>query len=185
MAISLTGIWDQETADTGHVFSYKLAKWIAEYLPKDVHVNDLGCGKGTYLTYLFDRGYRKIRGIEGCELNDFELEAIDVWDLSKPFQLENKGNTICLEVIEHIPFELSKILFDNICSNTAKGCKIITSCAIPGQGGDGHVNCRSNLWVINEMQKRGYSLNIDDSIAARSVIENYCKWFRETILIFE
>lgn len=181
--IQPTGIWEQDIADNGHLFSYYLARWIAAYLPKDKPVFDLGCGKGTYCAYLYDRGFSNVKGVEGYPLNNFEWSDIIIQDLSQPFYL-GKGNVICLEVIEHIPDEFSEVVFDNIAGHTGNGCKVILSCAVPGQGGDGHVNCRPNLWVIAQMEKRGFKLLTEDTQSARNIIENHCAYFRETILIF-
>lgn len=186
--IGQTGIWDQETANTGHMFCYHLAKWIGEYLPKNVHVTDLGCGKGTYLDYLNTIGFESLQGFEGSYLNNIDFDIIKIHDLSTPMNIQSpwRGNVICLEVIEHIPSDFEDIVFDNICNNTANGCKVILSCAIPGQGGDGHVNCQNNLWVIKKMTDRGFKLLIDDSISARnSICEERFNYFKETILIFE
>lgn len=183
MGIKSTGAWEQDIADTGHLFSYYLARWIANYLPKDKKIIDLGCGKGTYLGYLYDRGFRDLQGVEGSQLNNFEFTEIIVKDLSEPFNI-GKGNVLCLEVIEHIPNEFAEIVFDNICNHVDKGCKAIISCAIVGQGGDGHVNCQPNLWAISNMERRGFKLLCDDTQSARDVIENHCAYFKETLLIF-
>jgi tryptophanyl-tRNA synthetase len=43
---------------------------------------------------------------------------------------------------------------DNICTSSTK--YLIISWAIEGQGGDGHVNCRNNDYVINEISKRNF-----------------------------
>lgn len=183
--IGQTGIWDQETANTGHMFCYHLAKWIGNYFHKGTHLNDLGCGKGTYLDYLETIGFQSLKGFEGTKLNNADFNEIEVHDLSKPFNIF-RGNTICLEVIEHIPSEFEDIVFDNICNNTSDAGKVILSCAIPGQGGSGHVNCKNNLWVIDKMQDRGFKLLVKDSMSARaSICEERFNYFKETILIFE
>jgi 2-polyprenyl-3-methyl-5-hydroxy-6-metoxy-1,4-benzoquinol methylase len=187
MAIAPTGYWDQETANTGHIFSYYLARWIADYLNNYSIVVDLGCGKGTYLQYLNDRGFDHLQGVEGFKLNnfDFNKEFIHIHDLSKPLNLRMTGNVICLEVIEHIPGEFEEVIFDNICRHVEHQGKAIISVAIPGQGGDGHVNCRTNLWAVEKMEARGFKLLTKDTLSARSVVEDYCAYFRETLLIFE
>jgi len=184
MGIKNTGIWEQDIADTGHIFSYYLARWIAKYLPTEYIVYDFGCGLGTYCQYLTDRGFKKVVGAEGYPLNNFEYDKILIQDISKPFHF-GRGNVMCLEVIEHIPLEFSEIVFDNICGHVLEGCKAIISCAVPEQGGDGHINCHPNEWVIEHMTKRGLKYLQQDTQSARNVIENHCAYFRETLLIFE
>lgn len=36
-----TGIWNQEEADKGHLFSYRLAQWIADFIKKKHNENYL------------------------------------------------------------------------------------------------------------------------------------------------
>jgi hypothetical protein len=178
-----TGIWTKEEAvDDNHIFDYKLAQWMGQYFDKKHPLIDLGCGPGTYLRYFHDVGFEHLKGIEGTELN-FEIGVVKVADLTRPFTLEKKGNIICLEVAEHIPEEFMDKFLHNVV-NHLDGT-LILSWAIPGQGGLGHVNCRHNIWVIDEMQKRGLVFNLQDSLKARAMVSNHARWFRDTLLVFQ
>lgn len=183
-----TGIWTAEEALTGHDFSYRLAQWIGEYLPKDEKVVDWGCGQATYLRYLHDIGFKDLRGYEGTQQN-FEYGNVVLWDLvvcppDTPI-VNYSTNKICLEVGEHIPEMHLEAFINNICYGIGKGRKLILSWAVPGQDGIGHVSCRHNIWVINEFEKRGFKLLADDSLKARAVVEERLNYFRNTIMIFE
>lgn len=182
-----TGIYTPEEATYGHDFSYRLAKWIGEYLPKNERVADFGCGPATYLRYLHDIGFEHLIGFEGTQQN-FEYGHVNICDLTVPFKkngiVPEGHNTICLEVGEHIPEHLLPVFFDNLISVVGIG-KLILSWAIPGQDGIGHVSCRHNIWVVNEFEKRGFKLLVDDSISARNIVENRVSYFRNTIMIFE
>lgn len=179
-----TGIWNQQEADTGHIFSYKLAKWIAGYFPKDEPVFDLGCGKGTYLSYLNDVGFSDLTGVEGTALSDFEHSNIKVKDLARPVNLGKQGNVICLEVAEHIPAQFEADVIDNMVRHIGEGQRLVMSWAIPGQDGHGHVNCRDNIWVVDQFYRRGLRLQLEETMQARAITENHCSWFKNTILVF-
>lgn len=177
-----TGIYTEEEAVYGHDFSYRLAKWIGEYLPKNKSVIDVGCGPAWYLRYLHDIGFIDLLGIEGTPQN-FEYGNVVLHDLSTPIPFQNKGNVISLEVGEHIPEEYSQTFLDNLCA-LCNG-KLILSWAIPGQDGIGHVSCRHNIWVIREMERRGFELLVDDTLTVRTVVEDRVGYFRNTLMIFK
>lgn len=220
-----TGIWSKGEAELHHDFSYRLAQWIADYLPKDQPVVDLGCGKATYLRYLHDRGFSSLLGVEGEDL-PFEFGNVIKHDLTEPLNFAESvyddrpvitpGNVISLEVGEHIPETNEKErqnfkapesysstwspkdllppekradfldnYLNNVCNACAKDGKVVLSWAIPGQDGHGHVSNRSNVWVINEMEKRGFTLLAEDTLSVRSVIEERLSYFRNTLMIFK
>lgn len=185
-----TGVWTKDEVAGQHVFSYRLAEWLAGYLPKDEPVFDLGCGLGTYSKYLRDVGFEKVIAIEGEDLEElFETEVL-VLDLTtgpKPITIKNidllPGNVVCLEVGEHVPGEFMDDLLDNIAFRCDK--HLVLSWAVRGQGGFSHVNCMDNYEIIGIMQDRGFKFLWGPSREARSVIENHCAWFRNTIMVFE
>lgn len=180
------GIFTQEDTDQQFSFSYRLAQFFGQYFDKKTRVIDLGCGRGTYLRYLHDIGFELLKGVEGMQLTNFEVGVVEVQDLTEHFDLGVSGNIICLEVGEHIPESKLIKLFDNITRHTQKRGKVILSWAIPNQDGLGHISCRHNIWVINEMEKSGFTFLAEDSLTARGVIEDHqCEWFRNTIMIFK
>jgi hypothetical protein len=181
---SKTGYWNQEEADIELDFSPNLAEFISNYFDSDDPVTDLGCGKAQYLRHLYDKGFRKLLGIEGSDLNNFEYGNVLVHDLTTLLDVSDKGNVICLEVGEHIPSEYSDIVVENICNNTERGKIAFVSWAVPNQPGYHHVNCRSNAWVIENFVRKGFQLLDSDTKDARSVIEDAAWYFRNTILIF-
>lgn len=180
-----TGYWTKSEIEGQHVFSYRLCRWIADFLPKDQPVIDLGCGLGDYLRLLKDLGFQDLTGVEGEDHEQFQYEEnVFLHDLTQPLDLGKQGNVICLEVAEHIPAEYTDQFLDNVFGHVADGGKLILSWAVPGQAGYGHVNCKHNIWVIEEMQRLGFSLLVNETFQARSVIEQYCNWFCNTLLIF-
>lgn len=178
-----TGIWTVEEALEHHDFSYLIAKFIGGFLPKDQVLTDWGCGKGSYLRYWHDVGFKYLFGIEGEHLPFFEFGNIDIYDLTTRMERAPIGNSVCLEVGEHIPKEFESVFIDNLVTNT-KG-KLIISWAIPGQAGIGHVNCQHNVYIVKEFEKRGMRLNIEDTLEIRQHVENRLHYFRDTLMIFD
>jgi hypothetical protein len=87
----------------------------------------------------------------------------------------------CLEVGEHIPVQYEQTFIDNVC-RAAKN-DIVLSWAIIGQGGDGHVNCRNNDYVINQMAIRGFTIDIGKSNQLRNCANLF--WFKNTVMYFK
>lgn len=181
---SLTGVWSKEEVPGQHVFSYRLAEWIANHLPKSEPVFDFGCGLGTYSKYLRDVGFADVTAIEGEDLGElFETEVL-VQDLTETVMIgKDAGNVICLEVAEHIPV----IHMTDLLCNIEHYCNhwLILSWGIVGQDGYGHVNCMDNYEVIGRMNRLGFRLDHEMTKSARAVIEDHCSWFRNSLLIFE
>ena len=79
--VGQTGIWSDDEA-YAHDFSYGVARYIGKYFEKDKRVFDIGCGKGTYLQYLQDVGFRDLIGFDGSVLSEVDFRVIPV-NLSK------------------------------------------------------------------------------------------------------
>lgn len=181
--IGKTGIWSEDEAWT-HAFSYSTAKYIGDYFEKDVPVIDLGCGKGTYVQYLIDRGFKDVSGIEGSELENMDSDIIFRWDLSQPLNnLSHSGNVISIEVFEHIPRQFEAQFVQNIL-NCCSG-KLVLSVAVEGQPGLGHVNCRNNDYVIALFEGQGFKFQAERTAEIRAKVEPHVDYLRNTLMVFE
>lgn len=185
--ISETGFWDGETAHIHHVHSKELSAWICDFLKeyKDERLYDFGCGLGNYLKDLKDTGFKQLLGFEGERPKNRVFDPIILQDLTIPIDYTDviQGNVLSLEVGEHIDAKYQDIFIDNVtnaCNNY-----LITSWAIRGQAGFGHVNCLDNYEIIPEFEKRGFEYLPVESMAARAIIQDYCAWFRNTIFVFK
>src|SRR3990167_2025988 len=104
-------------------------------------VIDIGCGGGHYTNLIsqtiwntigYDGNYYVNKYNKNCKHTNFAYEV----------NLGQFDGVLCLEVGEHIPKKYEQIFIDNI-----KRCEpklIVLSWAIPGQGGNGHVNEQTN-----------------------------------------
>ena len=183
--ISKTGYWNAETAHLHHVHSQELSNWICEFLKneKDKYLNDLGCGLGNYLNDLRNNGFTKLNGYEGDPSPKSKFGFIFKCDLTKKLKDINIGNIISLEVGEHIPAEYMNIYLDNICNNCNN--YLITSWAIRGQAGFGHVNCLDNHEIIPEIERRGFKLLKQETEEVRNIDLSEAPWFKNTLFIFK
>lgn len=170
--------------DDQHIFDVNLAEEIVHLL--NAHgisdAMDLGCGYGRYVRYLKWRGFH-------CQGYDGHPETVErsggdasVMDIAVPItNLDRVPAVISLEVGEHIPGEYEETYLSNLaglCSNL-----LIISWALPGQGGYGHVNCRSNEYVTNQMNLRGFIRRTELEYNLRR--NSKFHWFKNTIMVFQ
>ena len=185
--IAPTGYWLGDTAHSHHDCCQPLALWIARLFIRRAQQNtpvyDFGCGMGAYLRVLSGWGFTKVMGFEG-EPPLGHREDVRKQDLTKRFDVPERGNVICLEVAEHIPAEFESMLVDNIdraCSGT-----LCLSWAIRGQVGDGHVNCRDNSEVRAIFEARGFRYNEAESNGGRATPDpDWCAHFTKTFMVFD
>lgn len=180
-----TGFWSKENSQTHHIHSPNLSKWICDFLKdyKEHQIYDFGCGLGNYLNDLHVNGFKKLKGVEADPMktdHDFEILKLN---LSEPIFLNEKGIVICLEVGEHIPKKYQEIFLDNIKNNCEK--YLILSWAVRGQGGYGHFNELNNDEILPLIENLGFKYLEDISNESRRIPEDYCSYFRKTLMIFE
>lgn len=176
------GIWTKQDAEH-HQVSEKLADWIYEFMDAELCFSfcDFGCGNGYYVDYLLNEGNYGI-GIEGNADGVEYPNNVFFQDLTKPIKLTHHVS-ISLEVGEHLPKEAQEVFMQNVC-NSAENALILSWAEI-GQAGIGHVNCRSQEDVIEDVESRGFVLDKELTKDARENIDDNCDWFRRTLLIFK
>jgi SAM-dependent methyltransferase len=184
MIINDLGYW--ETTDgTGHIHDRSLANALTQYLLEidTTTVVDFGCGLGDYARAFKFAGL-KVEAYDGNPNTEAISEGTGkVLDLSKPFYLGKKFDVVMsLEVGEHIPAEFEDQFIDNITKHAKK--HLIISWAVEGQGGSGHVNCKNNDYIIEQVVDRGFKYNAEASEALRKSATN-ASWFSYTLLVFD
>jgi hypothetical protein len=185
MKIADNGSWLNKTNE-GQRFDVSLAGAIAEFCRAHILVTvlDLGCGDGSYVRYLNESpNIFMSTGVDGNPNTEI-LAGSNCWqaDLSQPLYLPKPIDLIVsLEVGEHIPVEYESVFLDNVVKYAKKW--IILSWAVPGQGGDGHINCRDNDYIIEKMAQRGFIINWEESFKLRA--ESSLSWFKNTLMVYE
>lgn len=148
-------------------------------------VLDIGCGAGAWCSVWIKHDTPEVLGIDGDYIKEENLlinkKYFEAADLGAPVDLKRKFDlAISLEVAEHIPEEKSNIFVENL---TRHADVIIFSAAVPGQGGEFHVNeqpleywrekfARLDYWCFDPL--RGVIKNID----------NIEPWYRYNILVY-
>lgn len=156
---------------------------------------DVGCGVGTWLRVAHTKyNVDTVVGLDGdyvprqylqIEDNSFIPSNLETYSadtiLEKMFGGGYKFTlAISLEVAEHISRKNAKRFINNLCKLSDV---VLFSAAVPGQGGDGHVNEQRLSYWVNLFEENGYQLY--DVI--RADIWNDAKipvWYRNNIVIF-
>jgi SAM-dependent methyltransferase len=140
---------------------YPAQEIISKYLEEFGKVNsaiDVGCGVGTFLSVLKDKGCENIKGIDGpwveADLLEIDSEYFEVVDLAgKLVAVEKFDLAICLEVAEHVPENNANELVAFLCNS---GKFVLFSAAIPGQGGENHINEQWQEYWRQKFRDNGY-----------------------------
>ncbi len=161
-------------------FDKRLMKAIVSFAKKRgvADVIDMGCGDGSYVRGLVNSDI-SCHGVDGNPHTD-KIDSCWCVDLSKPCQLF-RDLVLSLEVGEHIPAKYESVFLDNITKAAEK--YIILSWAVPGQGGKGHVNCRSNHYIKVQMVARGFDYKWEATNKLRR--KATLSWFKNTLMVFE
>jgi hypothetical protein len=123
-------------------------------------VLDLGCARGVWLSSWLHHGAREVLGIDGYYVDTTRLSiprnAFLARDLSQPLRLERQFDLVqSLEVAEHLPPAAAETFVDNLARH---GRVILFSAAIPGQGGEHHVNEQPLEYWRAKFAARGYDV---------------------------
>ncbi|GMQ29567.1 class I SAM-dependent methyltransferase [Algoriphagus confluentis] len=113
-------------------------------LIKPNSILDIGCGIGTWLSVAKDLGVQEVLGVDGENVSPnllakyLEKNEFYPYNLSLPLDLGRKFDLcLCLEVAEHLPQEAAEALVGTLVCHSDV---ILFSAAIPGQGGQNHLN---------------------------------------------
>ncbi|MDQ7947323.1 MAG: methyltransferase domain-containing protein [Pedobacter sp.] len=163
-----------------------LAKNIVSiYQPK--RVIEVGCGPG-HLTRSLAKLNLEVTAIDGFSTPDFSdypkinFTKVDLNNSTEMKAFLDQQLTfdlaICTEVAEHLLPESSAHLVGFL---TALAPIIIFSAAVPNQGGNGHINCRSRGFWHELFAAQGYRVRDSLRETLRSS-ENLAVWYKLNIL---
>jgi SAM-dependent methyltransferase len=149
-------------------------------------VLDIGCAGGGWLSEWKQAGIADVCGVDGAYVDpaDLEIEAerFKAADLAHPFDLGRTFDLVqSLEVAEHIDGSASGVFVANLVRHA--GRFILFSAAVPGQGGEYHVNEQPYDFWRERFAKNGYSAFdfVRPRIAGDSGISF---WYRYNIILF-
>jgi SAM-dependent methyltransferase len=103
---------------------------------------DVGCGAGAWCKQWSESGVANVRGVDGEYVNLSALlineDQFTSRDLSQSFDLSERFDLVTsLEVAEHVAESSAKLFVENLARH---GDAVMFSAAVPGQGGEFHVN---------------------------------------------
>ena len=158
---------------------------VGEVLPRIASAVDVGCGVGTWLNVLKERGATDIQGIDGDWVNrDFlriPSEDFLEHDLNRSIKLNKKFDlAISLEVAEHIEPDNARNFVSSLASLSDF---MLFSAAIPNQGGVGHLNEQWPDYWISLFRDEGF---VGMDIVRKRIWddESIPFWYRQNILLF-
>jgi len=158
---------------------------VLESIPSVHSAVDVGCGVGTWLSALRERGINKIQGIDGPWVDHEQLvipsDSFAAVDLNIPLPVSTSFDlAISLEVAEHLPEQCADQF---VASLTSLSDFVLFSAAIPLQGGYNHVNEQwPGYWV-----ERFAALDYVAFDFVRPVVWNDREipyWYRQNVLFF-
>lgn len=147
-------------------------------------VVDFGCGEGAWLSVWRNAG-AAVFGVDGPYIRPDKLRIdpadFAAADLAEPIDLGRRFDLVqSLEVAEHLPAERAAGFIDTL---AAHGSRILFSAAVPGQGGEHHINERPLEYWRAIFRERGFAavdclrpLICDDATIER--------WYRYNTLLY-
>lgn len=159
---------------------------------------DIGCGDGSLIEYASKliQGWWFVRGVDIVEpQNEYCIEADlreplitglgspdkRVYTLAPDFEM-----VVSWEVGEHLPIACSSIYADTLATFTEKW--LVFTAAIPGQGGDFHINEQQPEFWRELLEERGLTYHPDLTEILRDawkVATGPCFWLPQNLQVFE
>lgn len=153
-------------------------------LVKPQSVLDVGCGTGTWLKAFQENGIENFIGIDSHDVTKDQLMISESnfksLDLLKPFDLHRKFDLVLsLEVGEHLPESSADTYVESL---TRHSEVILFSAAIPGQGGQNHINEQWPEYWMKKFGKHGFFFH--DLIRPRIWNDDdVAWWYRQNIFL--
>jgi SAM-dependent methyltransferase len=180
--------YDDVFFDYVDVGAYRSARQVLPVLQQYVRVSsilDVGCGRGVWLAVWNALGIADFLGVDGEYVDTGRLaipsNRFVARDVSARFSLDRKFDLVqCLEVAEHIPEYRADILVENLIRH---GDMVLFSAAIPGQGGESHINEQPYEYWHEKFDRQGYR-PFDFLRPVIRALRNVQPWYRFNTFMF-
>lgn len=163
------------------------SKMVAELYPvlAPGSLVDIGCGRGIWAAEWMNAGVTDCVGVDGAYVDTDSLaiphDRFVAQNLSRPFDLHRTFDLVqSLEVAEHLPESCADVFVDNLCRH---GSLVLFSAAVPGQGGEMHINEQPLEYWRRKFSERGYTAYdyVRWRVAHHTDVE---PWYRYNTLLF-
>lgn len=159
-----------------------IAKFIKENYSMDHRIIDLGCGPGVFVNAMRAEGLNAI----GFDIDDRvkgkpHLHQINILNL-----VDSADIVLCLEVAEHIPEDKADTLVASVVRNLKDPGTLFWSAAVPGQGGQGHINCQPKEYWQKKFEAAGLirQVGIEQALINKVQQGNHLGWFTHNLMVF-
>lgn len=148
-------------------------------------VLDVGCGRGIWCAVWREAGTADVFGVDGAYVDPETLviprQRFRAHDITQPFDLGRRFDLVLsLEVGEHLPEADAEPFVDNL---TRHAPLVLFSSAVPGQGGEFHVNEQPLDYWRAKFKSRGY--RCFDPLRPRILHERQVEpWYRYNMLLY-
>lgn len=120
-------------------------------------VVDFGCGHGAWLNVWHDAGI-DVTGVDGPYIDRSRLlidpDSFHAADLAAPIDLGRRFDLVqSVEVAEHLPASKAQQFVETL---TRHGSCVLFSAAVPGQGGENHINEQPLEYWRELFRNRGF-----------------------------
>jgi len=148
-------------------------------------VLDVGCGAGAWLRQYSHQGIADYLGVDGEYVQKESLlipeENFRAQDITKSFDLKRGFDLAqCLEVGEHLPTSASETLVENLVRHSSM---VLFSAAIPGQGGENHINEQPYEFWRALFRNHGY-VPFDFVRPAIRDCSEVEAWYRHNVMLY-
>lgn len=148
-------------------------------------VADFGAGQGAWLSVWQRLGVSDITGLDGSHVDQAALlipkDKFLSADLSQPVRLSRTFDLVqSLEVAEHLPAAAAEEFIDNLVAHSPI---VLFSAAVPGQGGEYHVNEQPHGYWRSLFSARKYAL-LDVVRPSVKDNSNVRPWYRYNTFIY-
>jgi Methyltransferase domain len=168
-------------------FAVQSAEEIVPLLRTQLRINnvaDFGCGQGAWLS-VWRKSGASVMGVDGPYVDRCHLmirtDEFRPADLSQPIDLGRRFDLVqSLEVAEHLAADQASAFVDML---TAHGPLVMFSAAVPGQGGEHHINEQPLEYWRKRFNDRGY-VAIDcirPQVIANRRVQH---WYRYNIVLY-
>jgi hypothetical protein len=163
MREATTHNYDDRFFDYNERSARRSARHIIPFLRETLDVSsvvDIGCARGVWVDEWRRSGVEDALGVDGDYVSADRLvipkKNFVAFDLSRPIRLERRFDLVqSLEVAEHIPASNAEVFIDNL---VAHSHVILFSAAVPGQGGEFHVNEQPYEYWRGKFATRGFEV---------------------------